>query len=123
MIAVNELGSQKCNNKAILSDLVVLVSPFAPHIAEELWCLLGNTSSVTVASWPKFEAVHLVESDFEYPVSFNGKMRFKISLTRNNGKREVEKALFEHEKTAHYLSGKDPKKVIVVPKRIINVVV
>ena len=123
MIAVNELGSQKCNNKAILSDLVVLVSPFAPHIAEELWSLLGNASSVTVASWPKFEATHLVESDFEYPVSFNGKMRFKISLPVTMGKEEVEKALFEHEKTAHYLDGKDPKKVIVVPKRIINVVV
>ena len=123
MIAVNELGSQKCNNKAILSDLIVLVSPFAPHIAEELWGLLGNASSVTVASWPKFEAVHLVESDFDYPVSFNGKMRFKISLPVTMGKEEIEKALFEHEKTAHYLSGKDPKKVIVVPKRIINVVV
>ena len=123
MIAVNELGSQKCNNKSILSDLIVLVSPFAPHIAEELWELLGNTSSVTVASWPKFEAVHLVESDFEYPVSFNGKMRFKISLPVTMNKSEVEKALFEHEKTAHYLDGKDPKKVIVVPKRIINVVV
>jgi len=123
MIAVNELGSQKCNNKAILSDLIVLVSPFAPHIAEELWSLLGNTSSVTVASWPKLEASHLVESDFEYPVSFNGKMRFKISLPVTMGKEEIEKALFEHEKTAHYLSGKDPKKVIVVPKRIINVVV
>ena len=123
MIAVNELGSQKCSNKAILSDLVVLVSPFAPHIAEELWSLLGNISSVTVASWPKFEATHLIESDFEYPVSFNGKMRFKISLPVTMGKEEVEKALFEHEKTAHYLDGKEPKKVIVVPKRIINVVV
>jgi len=124
MIAVNELGSQKCNNKAILSDLVVLVSPFAPHIAEELWNKLDATKgSVTIASWPKFEASHLVESDFEYPVSFNGKMRFKISLPVTMGKEEVEKALFEHEKTAHYLDGKDPKKVIVVPKRIINVVV
>ena len=123
MIAVNELGSQKCNNKAILSDLIVLASPFAPHIAEELWGLLGNASSVTVASWPKFEAAHLVESDFDYPVSFNGKMRFKISLPVTMGKEEIEKALFEHEKTAHYLSGKDPKKVILVPKRIINVVV
>jgi leucyl-tRNA synthetase len=123
MIAVNELGSQKCSNKAILADLVVLVSPFAPHIAEELWSLLGNSTSVTVASWPKFEGSHLVESDFEYPVSFNGKMRFKISLPITMGKEEVEKALFEHEKTAHYLGGKEPKKVIVVPKRIINVVV
>jgi leucyl-tRNA synthetase len=123
MIAVNELGSQKCNNKAILSGLVVLVSPFAPHISEELWSLLGKTSSVTVASWPKFEASHLVENNFEYPVSFNGKMRFKISLPATMGKEGVEKALFEHEKTTHYLDGKDPKKVIVVPKRIINVVV
>lgn len=123
MIAVNELQSQKCNNKAILSDLVVLVSPFAPHIAEELWSLLGNTTSVTVAPWPKHNEAYLVENEFEYPVSFNGKMRFKISLPATMGIKEVEEALFQHEKTAGYLDGKDPKKVIVVPKRIINVVV
>ena len=123
MIAVNELGAQKCNNKAILADLVVLVSPFAPHIAEELWSLLGNSDSVTTATWPKFDEKHLVENDYEYPVSFNGKMRFKMSLPVDFSKEEVEKALLDHEKTAHYLDGKEPKKVIVVPKRIINVVV
>ncbi len=123
MIAVNELTSQKCSNKSILQDLVVLVSPFAPHIAEELWEKLGNTGSVTVAAWPTFDEKHLVENNFEYPVSFNGKMRFKMSLPVTLSKEEIEQALMDHEKTAGYLDGKDPKRVIVVPKRIINVVI
>lgn len=123
MIAVNELGSQKCKNKQILRDLAVLISPFAPHITEELWERLGNTSSITNAEWPKFEEKHLIESNFSYPVSFNGKMRFKLDLPVDFGKEEIEKALFAHEKTAGYLDGKDPKKIIIVPKRIINVVV
>ncbi len=123
MIAVNELSSQKCKNKQILSELVVLVSPYAPHIAEELWERLGYTTSVTEATWPKFEEKHLIESNFSYPVSFNGKMRFKLDLPVDFGKEEIEKALFAHEKTAGYLAGKDPKKIIIVPKRIINVVV
>lgn len=123
MIAVNELGAQKCKNKQILSDLVVLISPFAPHITEELWERLGNTTSVTQASWPKFNEKHLIESNFSYPVSFNGKMRFKLDLPVEMSKDDIEKALFAHEKTAGYLGGKDPKKIIIVPKRIINVVV
>ncbi len=123
MIAVNELGAQKCKNKQILSDLAVIISPFAPHITEELWERLGNTESITKATWPAFNEKHLIESNFSYPVSFNGKMRFMLELPIDMGKDDIEKALFAHEKTAGYLDGKDPKKVIVVPKRIINVVV
>ena len=123
MIAVNELGSQKCQNKQILSDLAVIISPFAPHITEELWERLGNTESITKATWPAFNEKHLIESNFSYPVSFNGKMRFMLDLPVDFGKEEIEKALFAHEKTANYLDGKDPKKIIIVPKRIINVVV
>ncbi|MCT4582320.1 MAG: leucine--tRNA ligase [Flavobacteriales bacterium] len=123
MIAVNELGAQKCKNKTILSELVVLISPFAPHITEELWERLGNNTSVTTAPWPEFNEQHIIESNFSYPVSFNGKMRFKLDLPIEMGKDDIEKALFAHEKTAGYLGGKDPKKIIIVPKRIINVVV
>ncbi len=123
MIAVNELGAQKCKNKTILSDLVVLIAPFAPHITEELWERLGNNTSITTAEWPAFDEKHLIESNFSYPVSFNGKMRFKLDLPVEMGKEDIEKALFAHEKTAGYLGGKDPKKIIIVPKRIINVVV
>ena len=123
MIAVNELGAQKCKNKQILSDLAVIVSPFAPHITEELWERLGNTKSITEATWPAFDEKHLIESNFSYPVSFNGKMRFMLELPVGMGKEDIEKELFAHEKTAGYLGGKDPKKIIIVPKRIINVVV
>jgi leucyl-tRNA synthetase len=123
MIAVNELGTQKCKNKQILSDLAVIISPFAPHITEELWERLGNSESITKATWPAFNEKHLIESNFSYPVSFNGKMRFMLDLPIELGKEDIEKALFAHEKTAGYLDGKDPKKIIIVPKRIINVVV
>ena len=123
MIAVNELNDQKCNNKEILEGLVVLLSPFAPHISEELWSLLGNSESVTKADWPVFNEAHLTESSFAYPVSFNGKMRFKIELPVTLSKEEIEKEVLAHEKTPNYLDGKEPKKIIVVPKRIVNVVI
>ncbi|MFT5600949.1 MAG: leucyl-tRNA synthetase [Flavobacteriales bacterium] len=123
MIAVNELTEQKCNNKSILSELVILLSPYAPHIAEELWALLGMNGSVTVAVWPIFDPSVLVESNFEYPVSFNGKMRFKLDLPVALSKEEVEKAVLADERSAQYIDGKAPKKVIVVPKKIINIVV
>ncbi len=123
MIAVNELSTQKCKNKEVLEDLVVLLSPFAPHIAEELWERLGHTTSVTDAEWKQHNEEYLKESNYSYPVSFNGKMRFKMDLPIDLSKEEIEKALFAHEKTGGYLAGKEPKKIIIVPKRIINVVV
>lgn len=123
MIATNELTEQKCNNKAVLSELLILVSSYAPHIAEELWAKLGNTESITKASFPTFNPTFLVEANFEYPVSFNGKMRFKLSLPTEMSKEDVEAAVLADEQSARYLDGKTPKKVIVVPKRIVNVVI
>lgn len=122
MIAVNELGAKKCKNYYILKELTILVSPFAPHIAEELWEKLGNKTSVTVAKWPKFEDKYMVEDNFSYPVSFNGKMRFKLDMPVEADNKKIEEALFKHEKTEVYLKGQQPKKIIIVPKRIINVV-
>ncbi|SEK91562.1 leucyl-tRNA synthetase [Aquimarina amphilecti] len=122
MIAVNELTAQKCNAKAILEPLLVLVSPYAPHIAEELWSKLGNTSSIATASFPIFEEKHLVESTKKYPISFNGKMRFTMELPLDMSKDDIEAAVMAHEKTQQQLDGRTPKKVIVVPGKIVNVV-
>ncbi|MGJ8661734.1 MAG: class I tRNA ligase family protein, partial [Bacteroidota bacterium] len=123
MICVNELMEQKCNNRAILSELVVLLSPFAPHICEELWKQLGNTESVTKATFPVFDEKNLVESSFEYPVSFNGKMRFKVNLDLGMSVPDMQKEILAMEQTQKYLEGKDPKKVIIVPGKIVNFVV
>lgn len=122
MIAVNELTDQKCNNKAVLGDLLVLLAPFGPHIAEELWKKLGNTTSIAYAQWPEFKEEFLVENSFDYPVSFNGKMRFKIALPTDMGKEDVEKTVLASEQAQKYLEGNQPKKVIVVPGRIVNIV-
>jgi len=124
MICVNELTDLKCNNKAILEELVVLLTPYAPHIAEELWTKLGNKEgTVSDAKFPEFNEEYLVENTFAYPVSFNGKMRFKAELPTNMSKEDVEKEVLAMEKAQQYLEGKAPKKVIVVPGRIVNVVV
>ena len=124
MICVNELTDLKCNNKAILEELVVLLTPYAPHIAEELWTKLGNEAgTVSDAKFPEFNEEYLVENTFAYPVSFNGKMRFKAELPTNMSKEDVEKEVLAMEKAQQYLEGKAPKKVIVVPGRIVNVVV
>ncbi len=122
MIAVNELTAQKCTSKAILEPLIVLISPYAPHIAEELWQKLGHNESISTAGFPVFEEKHLVESTKEYPVSFNGKMRFTIELSLDLSKDEIEEAVMAHEKTQQQLAGRKPKKVIVVPGKIVNVV-
>ena len=122
MIAVNELSSQKCNSRAILEPLAVLISPYAPHIAEELWEKLGHSTSIATAEFPKFEEKHLVESSKAYPISFNGKMRFTMELPLDLSKDDIEKAVMAHEKTAGYLDGRTPKKVIVVPGKIVNIV-
>ncbi|MBS1635061.1 MAG: leucine--tRNA ligase [Bacteroidetes bacterium] len=123
MICVNELMEQKCNKRVILEQLLVLVSPYAPHIAEELWEKLGHKESISTAAFPVFNEAYLVEDSFSYPVSFNGKVRFNIDLATTLSPQEVEKLVLEAEQTQKYLEGKAPKKVIVVPKRIVNVVV
>ena len=122
MIAVNELTALKCNKRAILEPLAVLVSPYAPHIAEELWSLLGNKESISTADFPVFDAKHLVESAKNYPISFNGKMRFTLELSLDLSKEEIEKAVLENEKTIAQLEGRTPKKVIIVPGKIVNIV-
>ena len=122
MIAVNELTAQKCNSREILEPLLILISPYAPHIAEELWSALGHGESIATAPFPKFEASHLVESSKEYPISFNGKMRFKLELPLDMSKEDIEEAVMAHEKTQKQLAGRTPKKVIVVPGKIINIV-
>nr|WP_314993265.1 class I tRNA ligase family protein [uncultured Capnocytophaga sp.] len=122
MICVNELSSLKCHHKAILEPLAVLVAPFAPHIAEELWKRLGNAESVTYAPYPIHEEKYLQEDSKEYPVSFNGKVRFKRAYATSMSVAEIEQAILADPQTAEQLQGKAPKKVIVVPNRIINVV-
>ncbi len=123
MICVNELTDQKCNNKAILEELVVLVSSYAPHICEELWVKLGNTAgTLSYTKFPEFNEANLVEANIQYPVSFNGKMRFKIELPTAMNPKDVEAAVMVYEQTQKYLDGNKPKKVIVVPGKIVNVV-
>ncbi|MEM5539077.1 class I tRNA ligase family protein [Olleya sp. AS48] len=122
MIAVNELTQQKCTSKAILEPLLVLLSPYAPHITEELYSQLGNTESISTAAFPKFEASHLVESSKNYPISFNGKMRFTLELPTDMSKDDIEKTVMAHEKTIAQLDGRTPKKVIIVPGKIVNIV-
>ncbi|RED46618.1 leucyl-tRNA synthetase [Winogradskyella eximia] len=122
MIAVNELTAQKCTSKEILEPLLVLISPYAPHIAEELWSQLGHNESISTAVFPTFDASHLVESSKKYPISFNGKMRFTLELPMDMPKDEIEKTVMAHEKTIAQLDGRTPKKVIVVPGKIVNIV-
>lgn len=122
MIAVNELQKLKCNKKAILEPLAVLISPYAPHICEELWSLLGNAESIDFAPFPALNEAYLVEDEIEYPVSFNGKMRFKLSLSAELSKEEIEEIVMKDEKVIQQLDGAKPKKIIVVPKKIINIV-
>jgi leucyl-tRNA synthetase len=123
MICVNELSSLKCNNKAVLEALLKLLAPFAPHISEELWSLCGNKESITKASFPEFNESFVAENTHEYPVSFNGKMRFKLELSLSMGKDEIEQEVLNCEQAQKWIDGKTPKKVIIVPKKIINIVV
>jgi leucyl-tRNA synthetase len=122
MIACNELTSQKCTSKEILEPLLVLLSPYAPHIAEELWNQLGHKQSISTAPFPIFDASYLVESNKEYPISFNGKTKFTMELSLDLSKDEIEKAVMSHEKTIAQLEGRAPKKVIIVPGKIVNIV-
>ena len=122
MIAVNELTQQKCTSKAVLEPLLVLLSPYAPHITEELYRMLGHETSISTAAYPVFDASHLVESSKNYPISFNGKMRFTLELPMDMSKADIEATVLAHEKTIEQLQGRAPKKVIVVPGKIVNIV-
>jgi len=122
MIAVNELTAMNCHERTILEPLAILISPYAPHIAEELWHRLGHQGSISRVQFPLFNPEYLVESSKEYPVSFNGKTRFMIELPMDMSAAEIEKIILADERTAQQLNGGAPKKVIVVPGRIINIV-
>lgn len=122
MIATNELTDLKCNKRTALEPLVIMLSPYAPHLAEEIWSELGHAGSVMNETWPVAENKYLEDDNFEYPVSFNGKTRFFLSLPVGMSAADVEAQVLAYESTAKYLEGKTPKKIIVVPKRIVNVV-
>ncbi len=123
MITVNELSAVKCNKRKIIEPLTIIISPFAPHIAEEIWRLLGKTKSVVEASFPALNEEYLIEDNIEYPVSVNGKMRTKVGFPANASKEEVEQGALVNEVIQKWLDGKTPKKVIVIPKKIVNIVV
>ena len=123
MICINELSAMKCTSREIYNDLVVVLAPFAPHIAEELWHKLGNDTTVCDAKWPEFNEAYLVEQSVKYVVSFNGKPRFNIEVATGTDKAEVERLALSNEAAAKWLDGKTPKKVIVVPNKIVNVVI
>ena len=122
MIAVNELSAQKCTSRSVLEPLLVLIAPYAPHITEELWSILGHDTSISRVEFPIFEPKYLVESTKNYPISFNGKMRFTLELPLDLSKEAIEKRVLENEKTIAQLDGRIPKKVIVVPGKIVNIV-
>jgi leucyl-tRNA synthetase len=123
MICVNELSDLKCNKRAILEPLCILMTPYAPHIAEELWHALGNAGSVLDADFPVFEAKYLVESSKEYPVSINGKVRTNLSFSLDADQATVEAGVLANEVVQKWLEGKPPKKIIFVKGKMINVVI
>ena len=123
MICLNELIDQKCKNIQIFSDFIILLSPYAPHFCEEIWEKIGYSSSITKVEFPQWDKKYLVESEIVYPVSFNGKMRFKVNLPADMEKNEIEKIIMSNEKTKHYIGSSTPKRIIIVPKKIINIVI
>lgn len=123
MIAVNELQKIKCNKRNILEPLAVIISPYAPHICEELWSLLGHTASIEFEKFPVLNEDYLVEDEIEYPISINGKTKHKLALSAQLSAKEVEDMVLQDEKVQHFLEGKTPKKIIVVPHRIVNIVI
>ncbi|UQB68355.1 leucine--tRNA ligase [Epilithonimonas zeae] len=123
MIAVNELQKLKCNKRNILQPLAVIISPYAPHICEEVWNLLGNNASIEFEPFPTLDESYLIEDEIDYPVSFNGKMKFKIKLAADLGKEEVEKIMMENDDVKRFLGDKSVKNFIFVPKKIINIVI
>lgn len=123
MICANELTALKCSKRAILSDLVVCLGPFAPHIAEEFWHTLGNRISVCDAKWPVWNEEYLIEDAFPYAISFNGKSRFILEFPADATNGEIEKAVLSHPNSQKWMEGKTPKKIIIVPRKIVNVVI
>ncbi len=123
MICVNELTAQKCNNRQVLEELTLILSPFAPHIAEEMWHKLGHKNSVNKATFPTFKPDYLKEDNYDYPIMVNGKMRAKITFSLDMSNADMEKEVLANEVIQKWMEGKPPKKVIVVPKKIVNVVV
>ena len=123
MICINELSSINCNNKHILEKLLILISPFAPHFAEELWSQIGNNKSIVNEIYPEYIEKYLVESEKTYPVSFNGKTKFTINLSLDLNKNEIQEAVLSSEKTKSFLNNSNPKKIIIVPGKIINIVI
>ena len=122
MICVNELGQQKCTNRELLKKMIVLIAPFAPHMAEELWEQMGGQGSVCDAEWPAWEESYLVENEVQLTVSFNGKARFQMTFPADATKEDIEKAALADQRSQHYIDGKTIVKIIVVPKKIINIV-
>ncbi len=122
MIAVNQLSDMKCSSKEILEPMAILLSPFAPHLSEELWEALGHSESITKADFPQYIESYTLENTFEYPVSFNGKMRFKIELSKELSQKEVEEAVKADPNFSKYINGGEVKKIIVVPSKIVNIV-
>lgn len=123
MVCVNELQELKCNKRAILEEVIKILSPFAPHICEELWELCGHNESITLATFPTFNAAFLVESTFEYPIQINGKLRASVVVPIDMPQKEVEELVLQNETVQKWLEGKPAKKIIVVPKRIVNLVI
>ena len=123
MICLNELSDLKCNKKAIYEPLLIILSPFAPHIAEELWQKMGHQESIAKAKFPEFKPELLVENSFSYPVSFNGKHRFNLEMPLGIPNEQIQETVLNHVDSVKWLEGKAPKKVIIVPGKIVNVVV
>jgi leucyl-tRNA synthetase len=123
MVCVNELADLKCHKKEVLEKVLILITPYAPHIAEELWHQLGNATSILDATYPVFEEKYLVETSKEYPVSINGKMRTTISISLDTLQEEVEKIVISNDIVQKWLEGKAPKKIIFVKGKMVNVVI
>ena len=123
MICINKLSEEKCNNESILKPLLILISPFAPHFAEELWSLMGNNESIVDEPFPIYDDSVLIESEKLYPISFNGKTKFTLNPSLDLTNQEIEKTILNNEQTKKILGDKSPKKLIIVKGKIINIVV
>ena len=122
MICVNELQNLKCKSRKVLDKLIILLSPFAPHISEEIWQKLGNSSSISEVNYPLYDKKHLIENKKNYPISFNGKLKFNLNLSLDLSKKEIEEIVLSDLRTVKFLELKKVKNVIIVPNKIINIV-